>query len=619
MKIFEFQFNPNARKDRFFRAFSFNPPAEMAERGSIYILGELTNALPINSTLLDRLADVLQQEYYAEEKATKQSASQRLKSALKKANSFLAEESKEGNVDWLGNLHFLLLLFVPALRQDGSIAPGYTLYFAKVGDVKLWMALSGSLVDAGKSIETAKKDDGSAKVFGNVGSGKVIAQDRIVAVTQETFNYFSKENFLQTLIQLKEEKQFKNLFKSKAKEMSSVSGILFFVLIEDWQPEKAKSENKQALPIPNLKLPALSMKAPRFSAVLTYAQGWWRKRPSLSFPVPSFIKRLISFPKRKSAFLLVSEGKKRMSLFALLLFVLFLGFAIIRDPAEQTVQTKEVSQQEEVPEALQISPNMTEIADLEVVAELNTSLVEKNLTRMIKVQSRFYFFQPGGQSVSFLDIDDNTSETLNAGRTLSLGTSFENSLFFFAEPDTIVSIDQQNTILFHTLVSSLADVQLEGMEQFLGSLYFFDSRAGEIYKSRIPSTEQLTLERWVNPLSPKKPLNARSMSIDSNIWILTTENEIQKYFRGQYVESLNLAITPAFQNATLLKANLQLPYLYILEPFHKRLVILDKSGRVVEQYYSEPLARVRDFTISANGQTIHLFDGVKIYLISPSY
>jgi len=162
MKIFEFQFNPTVRKDRFFGAYSFNPPQEMPERGSIYVVGELTNALPINSTLLDRLADVLQQEYYAPEKSTKQSASQRLKNALKKANSFLAEESKKGNVDWLGNLHFLLLLFAPVLRQDGAIAPGYTLYFAKVGDVKLWMARSGSLVDAGKSIETAKKDDGSA-------------------------------------------------------------------------------------------------------------------------------------------------------------------------------------------------------------------------------------------------------------------------------------------------------------------------------------------------------------------------------------------------------------------------------------------------------------------------
>ena len=129
----------------------------------------------------------------------------------------------------------------------------------------------------------------------------------------------------------------------------------------------------------------------------------------------------------------------------------------------------------------------------------------------------------------------------------------------------------------------------------------------------------MTFERWVNPLTTKKPLNARSMSIDGNIWILTSTNEIQKYFRGQYVESLDLALLPAFQNATLLKASLELPYLYILEPFHKRLVILDKSGGLIEQYYSEVFARVRDFTISADGQTIHLFTGAKIYLISPSY
>jgi len=70
MRIFEFQFNPKAQKDRFFRVFSFepkNPPAAREEQGSLYIAGELQNVLPGNETFLQKLADLIYKEYTAAE------------------------------------------------------------------------------------------------------------------------------------------------------------------------------------------------------------------------------------------------------------------------------------------------------------------------------------------------------------------------------------------------------------------------------------------------------------------------------------------------------------------------------------------------------------------------
>lgn len=612
MRIFEFQFNPKAKQDSFFKVASFEPAKEeQQERGNMYIVGELTKALPSNSALLDRLSAVLRQEYYGAEKPN-QSASQRLKGALKKANTFLEEETKSGNVDWLGNLRFLLLLLVPVSRQGGSALPSYTLYFTKVGDIKLWMARNGSLVDAGKSVEAAKKDDGSSKIFGNVGSGKVVAQDRIIAVTQEVFDFFSKENFLQTLVQLKEEKQLKSLFKSKAKEMSLISGVFFFMLVEALQPAKERNQDKQSLPIPQLKLPSLPRKIPYLTLASIASKSWWPNKPSLSIPMPGFAKK-------RPAFLKVSDLKKRMGLFALFLFVLFLGFAILGGLSEKAPNIQEVSQPDEMSEELLVLNKITKIAEPKIAAELNTSLAGENFQRIIQKNSRFYFFRPGAQRISFLDTSTNTSEILNTGKNLKLGTSFQGSLFFFAEPETIVSVDGQNTVLQHTIASLPAELRLEGMEQFAGNLYFFDSRNGEIFKSPFPSTGQVSLESWVDPLSSKKPINARSIGVDGSIWILTAENEIQRYFKGKYVESLDPEIFPAFQNAMLLKVDSQLPYLYILEPQEKRIVVLSKSGEVIAQYRSEAFAHVHDFVVSLNGQMIYLFDGAKIYLISPSY
>ncbi|MEK7542273.1 MAG: hypothetical protein AAB524_01060 [Patescibacteria group bacterium] len=609
MKIFEFQFNPKAKKDRFFRVFSFDPPQEMQQSGSMYIVGELQNALPNNSTFLDRLASLLSQEYYSAEKPA-QNVSLRLKNALKKGNAFLAEESKNGNVDWLGNLHFLLLLFVPTSQ-------GYTLYFTKVGALKLWIARAGSLVDAGKSIESAKKDESSTKVLGNMGSGKVISGDKIMALTAEAFEFFSKENFLQTLAQLKEEKQFKSIFKLKQKEMSLFSGVLFFALVETLQQTPASPDGKQGrLALLRGRLAIPQLKIPLFPAKISL--------PSLSVPRKIPLPR-ISFPyvsalKKKLPLLMISEAKKRMGLLLLLCFVLFLGFALLggeRKNMDDTSLPAGGLEEEEISEELRVLHKITEIAEPEVVVKLNPSITVANLSHMIQLKSRFYFFGPSSSNIFVFDSAANTSEIFDAGKNLKLGVRFEDSILFFAEPNTILSIDGQNTIIQHTLESFAAEEKIADLEQFAGNFYFLDSRNGEIFKSSQPSLRTAKFERWLDPLSPKKPIDVQSMSIDGNIWILTTENEIQRYFRGRYQESLNLSIFPEFQNATLIKTTSQLPYLYVLEPQEQRLVILSKSGEVLRQYRSQAFGQVRDFAVSPNGQTIYLFDGAKVYQISP--
>ncbi len=604
MKIFEFQFNPKTKDDRFFGVFSYEAPKEQQEKGNMYMVGELQNALPNNAQFLNRLAELIRQEYYSSEKQ-KQNGLQRLKNALKKANTFLTEESKKENVSWLGNLNFLLLLFVPASRQGGPASQGYTLYFAKVGSMKLWIARGGSLVDAGKSIESAKSQEVAGKVFGNVGSGKVVPRDRVIGVTQEAFDFFSKENFLQTISQFKEQKQFKSIFKSKQKEMSQLLGILFFVLVEAL--EQAQESNAH---IPQLKLPILPIH------IALPALPVPRK-----IPVPTISLPDISFLKQRLPFFTVSEAKKRIGLLSLLCFLLLLGFAVVgreRIKNSESLLSATGFEPKEMSEEFRVLHKITEISEPEVAVELNSSFAAANLGNIIHWGSRFYFFDVSSPNIFVFDSAVNTSEIFGTGKNLKFGTSFGDSALFFAEPNTIVSIDERNTILQHTIELFSQDSQLGGMEQFAGNLYFFDSRNGEIFKSGVPAFRQVRLEQWLDPLSSKKPINAQSMSIDGNIWILTSKNEIQRYFRGKYQESLVVSIVPAFQHAILLKTSSQLPYLYILEPVQQRLVVLNKSGELIQQYRSAVFKEVRDFVVSPNDQTIYLFSGTKLYQILPA-
>lgn len=550
MRIFEFQFNPKARSDRFFRVFSFHAPQEMLDRGDMYIIGELKNALPINSGLLDQLAALLSKEYYAPEKSN-QNASHRLKNALKEGNNFLAEETKKGNVDWLGNLHLLVLLFVPASQ-------GYTLYFTKVGGMKLWLSRSGSLVDATKSVDLKKADEGSAKIFGNVGSGRVVPQDRLVALTQELFAFFSRENFLQQITQLKEEKQFKNIFKTKEKEMSLLSGVLLFVLVEAVQ---ASAESGPSSASWRIRASKLGLRVPSLGVL-----------PKIKLPIMS-LPRSITLRGLPTLVASISSAKKRMGILLLFGAVLLVGFAIFgAEQKEKEDAQKEVLKQEEMEEQDRIANKIIDIAALQVVVEFNESFVAENFQRVSQIGEKWYFFGSSSKNISLFDSKTQTLESIA-----------QSSLANFPE-----------------------DFQLAGMEQFGGSLYFLDSRTGEILKSS---------ESWLDPLSSKKPINAHSLSIDGNIWILVAGNEISRYHKGRYQETLHSTISPALRSAISLKTGAQLSYLYMLDPAEKRLVVIDKSGMLIQQYRSEAFVQARDFVISPDAKTIYLFDGAKLYRI----
>ncbi len=93
MQIFELHFNPKLQEDHFFDSFIYEPENIYEKKlGSLYAVGELKNALPHNSGLLDTLAKNIKKNYYS---LTPKTTEKSISESLKKANEFLGEEVKK--------------------------------------------------------------------------------------------------------------------------------------------------------------------------------------------------------------------------------------------------------------------------------------------------------------------------------------------------------------------------------------------------------------------------------------------------------------------------------------------------------------------------------------------
>lgn len=283
MKIFEFAFNPKKSKSRFFEVSSYEPKSTKEKsKGSLYVVGELQNALEFHSRFLRSISRIAQEEYYA---SPLKSAGAALKAGLKKLNEFLSQEAKKGNVDWLGNLHVALLLFITVGEKKTVF------HVARTGTMNVLLWRDGSLVDVGKKLDVSGSGR-TIKVFGNVASGAVFPKDHIIVATKDIYDLFLKEKALQELGSLEEGKQFHAFFAKRRKTLSQSSGVVFSALIEQ---EEAK--RKQIAP---------------------------RLFPIISFPKPRLMlaKEVgkLSFFRNPSPFF-----KKQLTLIVLLLVLLFLG------------------------------------------------------------------------------------------------------------------------------------------------------------------------------------------------------------------------------------------------------------------------------------------------------
>ena len=105
------------------------------------------------------------------------------------------------------------------------------------------------------------------------------------------------------------------------------------------------------------------------------------------------------------------------------------------------------------------------------------------------------------------------------------------------------------------------------------------------------------------------------MAVDGSIWLLA-DKFIEEYYLGQLSQTILPDLFPEVKNLTKIFTSPSHSYLYVLEPANKRLIVFDKSGKIISQYQSEKFNNLLDFSVSQDKKTIYLLNNLKIYQIN---
>ncbi len=628
MQIFELHFNPKVKKDYSFDTFIYRPEKSSEKRlGGLYALGEVKSSLPQDLQLLNNLAENIKKNFYSSLVKTPEAS---LTESLRTANSFLSKEVQNNNVHWMGNLGFAALSI-----KDIDLS------FTKTGNVKILLAREGNIINMGESLEKQEINPYPLKVFFNVVSGKLEQGDLVMIMTEDIYNFLLKRGLVSRLADKGsgiEEEDIKgilpySLFKKGGG--ADMAGALLLIALK----KEIKKESPTTILFQNQK--GFSWQAV-FEPIL-------RAFGKLKEKIPQKTKKKGS---KKNKRLLPSFSfrlSKRIVLVLLLLAILLLGFLLFsqkqeRDRAE--IRDKLNSIEEKLAEAENYSIfDQTEKANniLKKAWKEISSLPEETpktktlrqtveqkllqLNNLEEIEDPPIIFDAGSKELNFdgilaagssiyLQADKGIYQVspkeqfVPSNQIINLGTGYQNTAIFYSSPANIVSLKDQEWV--SESIDSYNKKFLE-MVSYWSNLYFLTEDCRIV---KYPSVAKL---QWGEPREWLKTefscSNPRSLAIDGSVWILDGDNRIWELYQGDLENSIDLDIFPFVEEIKKIATNATVSYLYLLEPAQKRIIIIEKDGKLVKQIRSNRFSNLKDFTISENGKLIWALDRKGVYQI----
>ena len=661
--------------DLIFDSFCYEPENIYERRvGSLYLVGFLKNVLPQNLHFLDRLAKLIKDQYYRSTLSTPEKA---LKESLRQGNEFLEGIAKKGDVSWLGNLSFAVFSLknfelnftkvgenkIILVRKGQIIDIDKKLRFQDIEPYPLKIfgnIVSGKLTENDLILVLTKEVFDffqSQNLLNEIAKILSFDEKKFKSVIQTKEKEFLKISGICLAIFLQKEVGYQAKGWVGKREIISPSSYKEFSLKEAFTPY-IKKLGAGLNPIVIVNYFKKLIKKPRWVAGGWRPQFKWvgvKWRPKIKLPqfaIPKF-----KFPKL---------NKNLISILALI-FCLALGFFIANqeekqqlkiyqatlDQIQKTVNEAETflilkktnPQVEEKANTLfresweEISPlvkvssklpknfqaqifsledaisknlyqlnNLVEISEPELFFEFNPR--EFVPQKMIVFEKEIYFFSPYSRNL-FKVSNESKGEIIEIDKKFNLAVAPDDSILLFSKPNQLSILKEGNFNQF--FLETIEGSNYDELSSYKFSLYFLDKKSGEIIK--YPYLENFKWDSpqlWLNSQT-KKAIEAKSMAIDGSIWILTENNEIDRYLRGSYKETLKLEFWPYFKNPTKIWTSPDLSYLYLLEPAQNRVIVLTKDGKIVKQFKSEKFDNLLDFALSPDGKTIYLLNGLKIY------
>jgi len=263
---------------------------------------------------------------------------------------------------------------------------------------------------------------------------------------------------------------------------------------------------------------------------------------------------------------------------------------------------------------LEKTKKVINLENLNIIADFaDSNLLHPN--QLILNDNKLYSYSQTDNSIYELDLSNNQIKNLNSITSqvghLQFGTTLGNGTFlFYHDNNGFAKFTLADNIINPTTVELTDQAKVEYFTIYNRRLYLLDPNNNQLYKHE-PTTDGFAKgTAWLKTtLSINK---AVSFAIDGNVYILQNNGQILKFLKGQKQDFNPAVLETPLNKPTKIKTEIDSDYLYILDPANKRLVVLDKEGKLKGQYTSEQFTNLKDFIIKEADNKIYLLNNSQV-------
>ena len=104
-----------------------------------------------------------------------------------------------------------------------------------------------------------------------------------------------------------------------------------------------------------------------------------------------------------------------------------------------------------------------------------------------------------------------------------------------------------------------------------------------------------------------------SITIDGDLFVLKQNGEILKFTAGDQQPFNVSGLDPGLDKPIEIWSYTNVKNIYILEPTNKRVVILNKQGKLLQQYTANEWKNPTGMVVDEPNKVIYLLDNEKVY------
>lgn len=640
---------------------------EEMKLGNLFVVGKI-NSAPEATHIINLLTSIIKREYYANRKRKPLSA---MEESLKKANGALLELAKKENSPWINKINFIAAILIK--DQLHFTALGQTKVFllrgGRLTDLSKKLVPSQEKINPKKpfqSIASGKLFLGDTIISTTADIFNIIPQkglkqilelgqiDQLQNIIQENKNFsaqglviidiipeteiierkpaiiFSQPSPLTKQLVAKENQP--SLSREKIENALSIFNLFFrnyFFKLKDYWRFRIKSQPiKSYIPFSQNQPNQTSETIDKPSLPTTkrlYKELNIQKSKKENF-LFNFIKKSFTFNQEILLALAghiknsLSEFKKNppqhRKIYLATLAIIFMSAIGIRYTLAYQYK-KEVAFNENLVKQSEEKLNQLHkifflefpASELDIPAN-NFNFLPKQISisqNKLLITSResdvFYSLAIGENLKSGNFIPTDLPKDKNWLRT----TASKNDLLLFSPENELYKYNFSSKTSSLLPISLPTETEIKDMVIFNNNLYLLDAKNSRLFKC----PDLNNCQPWLN--ESKDLSNSSSISVDGALYILKQNSEVSKYFGGIEKELWQLKIKPLSNSFAKIQTEQNFQNIYLFDNHEKRIVILNKNGELVKQYYFNISDDIKDFQVSDDEKNIFILTENKIF------